>query len=138
MAPGVDALLAHIDVIIAAQGFPSALTGYSGVGRALAALEQAYPRAILCVTLGEEGSLARCAGREVRTGGFPIACLDSTGAGDVFRAGFISGWLAAGDAALLEKVLAYANAAAALSCRAIGGRGALPTAAEVETLLSMR
>jgi sugar/nucleoside kinase (ribokinase family) len=35
----------------------------------------------------------------------------------------------------VEDVLRYANAAAALNCRALGSRGALPTAEEVDRLL---
>jgi sugar/nucleoside kinase (ribokinase family) len=35
----------------------------------------------------------------------------------------------------IEDVLSYANAAAALNCRALGSRGGLPTADEVEQLM---
>jgi sugar/nucleoside kinase (ribokinase family) len=35
----------------------------------------------------------------------------------------------------IEDVLRYANAASALNCRALGSRGALPTAEEVEQLM---
>src|SRR5581483_3101569 len=91
----------------------------------------------VCVTLGREGSLARCGGREIRTPGFPIDCVDSTGAGDVFRAAFVAGCLRSPDGDI-EDVLSYANAAAALNCRALGARGALPTAREVEDFMLAR
>jgi sugar/nucleoside kinase (ribokinase family) len=61
--------------------------------------------------------------------------VDSTGAGDVFRAGFIARWLQQGDAAEIEDVLRYANAAAACNCRALGARGALPSMHDVNDLL---
>jgi len=38
----------------------------------------------------------------------------------------------------VEDVLTYANAVAALNCRALGARGGLPTRAEVEELLCAR
>ena len=38
----------------------------------------------------------------------------------------------------LEDVLEYANAVAALNCRALGSRGGLPTPAEVEQLMLAR
>ncbi len=136
VTPFTSALLGCIDVVIAAASFPTAFTGYMPVGRALAALADAFPRAIVCVTLGEEGSLARCEGREIRTPAFPVHAIDSTGAGDVFRAGFIAGWLKDGDDAEIEEVLRYANAAAALKCRGLGARAAIPRAAEVEALLA--
>jgi sugar/nucleoside kinase (ribokinase family) len=91
----------------------------------------------VCVTLGDRGSLAWCSGREIRTPPFQVDCVDSTGAGDVFRGAFAAGCLEAPDGDI-EDVLRYANAAAALNCRALGSRGALPTAAEVEQLLTGR
>jgi sugar/nucleoside kinase (ribokinase family) len=89
------------------------------------------------VTLGAEGSLARCRGREIRTRSFAIDCVDSTGAGDVFRGGFMSGCLRWPEGEI-EIVLEYANAAGALGCRAIGARGGLPTAGDIDGLLEAR
>lgn len=132
--PAMADLLQQIDAIIAAQDFPTALTGYEDVGRALLALADEYRAPVVCVTLGADGSLARCGGREIRTPAFKIDCVDSTGAGDAFRGGFAAGCLAMPDAAI-EDVLRYANAVAALNCRALGAQGALPTRAEVERLI---
>ena len=89
---------------------------------------------LVCVTLGAEGSLARCGGREIHTPAFAVDCVDSTGAGDAFRGGFAAGCLRSPDGDI-EDVLAYANAVAALNCRALGARGGLPTADDVEALL---
>jgi sugar/nucleoside kinase (ribokinase family) len=134
--PGVDRLLREMDVILAAQPFPAALTGYGEPGRALAALAREYPAsALVGVTLGEEGSLALCAGREIRTPAFRVECVDSTGAGDAFHGGFVAGWLRTPDADV-EHLLAYANAVAALNCRGLGARGGMPTAGEVDALLA--
>ena len=135
--PGVIDLLQQIDAIIAAQDFPTALTGHEDLGRALDALARESNAPFVCVTLGAEGSLARCGGREIRTPAFPVDCVDSTGAGDVFRAAFVAGCLRGPDGDL-EDVLTYANAAAALNCRALGARGALPNPDEVEQLLMVR
>ncbi len=108
--PGTDTLLRAIDAIIAAERFPSALTGHVELGRALEAIEREYRAPLVCVTLGAEGSLARCGGREIRTPAFAVDCIDSTGAGDVFRGAFASGCLRWPDGDI-ERVLAYANAA---------------------------
>lgn len=132
---GVDELLGQIDVILAAQQFPEALTGYAEPGRALRALTEAYPgAALVAVTLGEAGSLAVCGGREIRTAAFPVTCVDSTGAGDAFHGGFVAGWLE-DPGAPVAHLMAYANAVAALNCRGLGARGGLPTRAEVQMLL---
>ena len=128
--PGIADLLQTVDVIIAAEEFPPALTGHEELGAALEAMARDFAAPVICVTLGAAGSLTRCNGREIRTPPFQIDCIDSTGAGDVFRGAFAAGWLATPDGDL-EDVLRFANAAAALNCRALGSRGALPTADEV-------
>ena len=81
-----------------------------------------FGASLVCVTLGAQGSLAWCNGREIRTPAFPVDCVDSTGAGDCFRGAFAAACLAMphGD---IEDVLSYANAVAALNCRALGSRG---------------
>lgn len=133
--PGMAELLQQTDVIIAAQEFPTALTGHEDLGRALETMGREFGAAIVTVTLGALGSLTWSAGREIRTPAFPVDCVDSTGAGDVFRAGFAAACLRTGEDGELEDALDYANAAAALSCRALGARGALPTAEDVNRFL---
>lgn len=131
---GVTELLRLIDVVIAAQGFPSALTGYSEPGRALAAMAHEYGSPLVAVTLGEEGSLALCGGREIRTPAFPVTCVDSTGAGDAFHGGFVAACLREPQSSV-EDAMRYANAVAGLNCRGLGARGGMPTAADVDALL---
>jgi sugar/nucleoside kinase (ribokinase family) len=135
--PGLDSLLREIDALIVAKNVPAALTGHAEPGRALEALSREYHQAaVVCMTLGAEGSLAYCAGRELRTPAFHVECVDTTGAGDVFRAGFASACLRWPDGAM-EEILRYANAAAALSCRGHGARGALPTTQDIDRLLAL-
>jgi len=135
--PGIVDLLQQIDIIIAAQEFPSALTGHEEPGRALEAMSREFPAHVVCLTLGEEGSLARCHGREIRTRGFQVDCVDTTGAGDVFRGAFAAGCLRH-PGTDVEDLLTYANAVAALNCRALGARGGIPTEREIEELLRAR
>ena len=132
--PGIKDLLAHVDALIAAEQFPIEYTGYGAPGRALEALSDEFAAPLVCVTLGEGGSLARCGGREIRTPAFRVSCVDTTGAGDAFRGGFAAGCLRAPDGEI-EDVLRYANAVAALNCRGLGARGGIPTAEEVDQLL---
>jgi sugar/nucleoside kinase (ribokinase family) len=56
---------------------------------------------------------------------------DTTGSGDVFRAGFIYGWLQGWDTA---RLLRFANAAAACSCTRFGAMDSIPDLKEVLTL----
>jgi sugar/nucleoside kinase (ribokinase family) len=133
--PGINELLHQIDAIIAAQAFPTELTGCAEPGRALAAMAREFSAPLVCVTLGSEGSLALARGREIRTPAFQVDCVDSTGAGDAFRGGFAAGCLRAPEGDLAD-ALRYANAVAALNCRALGARGAMPTREEVDQLLA--
>ncbi len=133
--PGITDLLQHIDAIIAAKDFPTALTGYEDPGRAIEAMAREFGASLTCVTLGQDGSLAWCDGRLIRTRAFQVDCVDSTGAGDVFRGAFVAACLRTPDGDI-EDVLAYANAAAALNCRALGARAGIPRPAEVEQLLT--
>jgi len=57
-----------------------------------------------------------------------IEALDTTGAGDIFHAGFLYALL---EGLPFREILAFANAAAGLSCRGMGGRSAIPTIGEV-------
>jgi len=135
--PGIGDLLQNIDAIIAAEEFPGALTGHEDLGRSLGIIGREFGAAVVCVTLGAQGSLAWCGGREIRTPPFPVDCVDSTGAGDAFRGAFAAACLGMPDGDI-EDVLSYANAVAALNCRALGSRGGLPTPAEVDHLMLAR
>lgn len=79
------------------------------------------------VTLGAEGAVAVAGGRVLRCEALDVEAVDTTGAGDVFHAGVVYGLALGWDD---EEALRFATAAASLSCRALGGRGAIPTAAE--------
>ena len=135
LRPGTEELLEHIDIIIAAEAFPSELTGLSDLGAALREMARRFEPSLTCTTLGPRGSLSLVDGKEVRTPAFDVHVVDTTGAGDAFRAGFIAGWLRGGDDANVHDVLRYAHGVAALNCRGLGARDGLPRPDEVEELI---
>lgn len=135
-APGLDALLRSVDVIVGAASFAPAHTGVRSPGKALERLARESGARVVVSTLGPEGSLALVGGQPFRTPGFRVKAVDTTGAGDAFRGGLIGGWLAGGSAADPRIILEYANAVAALNCRALGAQAALPRRAEVEALVT--
>ena len=134
--PNIEALLSEVDVIIAAQAFPSAYTGYPDLGQAIHELAKRFRACLVVATLGEEGSLAVAGKREIATSGLRVQVTDTTGAGDAFRGGFVSAWLASEGGGEVSELLVYANAVAALNCRGLGARGGLPSRVEVERLLA--
>lgn len=79
-------------------------------------------------TRGSDGSFAARHGlRLVAEPGLPVEVVSTLGAGDVFHGALLAAWVR--DLPLAD-CLRYANAAAALSCRGIDGRSAIPTHAE--------
>ncbi len=134
--PGVADLLKHVDVLIAAEGFPQAHTGVAAPGLAMRELRKEYGAAIVVVTLGASGAVCWDGESEIHSPGFVVPIVDPTGAGDAFRAGFLAAWLE--DILPLSGLLDFANATAALKCRAVGAQTGLPSRAEVLGLLTDR
>jgi sugar/nucleoside kinase (ribokinase family) len=125
-------LVASVSIPIFAEHVPPTLTGERDPERALRKLRREHD-GVLCVTLGTAGSMALDGDRLIHVPAFKVQAVDTTGAGDVFRAGFVYGLLA-GWSTL--DVLKFANAAAAVSCTRLGAMGSAPTLAEVEQMLA--
>ncbi len=134
--PGIDRLLSLVDVLVIPAGFALSYTGESGVPAAMQSIQERFRTTTVVVTLGANGAVARAGGEVVESPGFVVPVADSTGAGDAFRGGFIAGWIAAPAGATLGDILTFANATAALNCRAVGAQAGLPTRAEVMALVT--
>jgi sugar/nucleoside kinase (ribokinase family) len=130
----VEQLLGSVDIIIASADFPAKLFGPGDRHAALLELQRRYGAGIVGLTLGDAGSLLLCGDQFIETPGFavPGGCKDTTGAGDSFRVGLLYG-LIKGES--VEESARMANAVAALKCRAVGARTALPTRKELDSLL---
>lgn len=132
---GMFDLLPLVDVLIASAEFPAKLHPGMDIRPALRAIRERFGSAIVGVTLGEKGSLLLCGEQFIESPGFaaPGGCLDTTGAGDAFRAGLLFGLISGSN---LEESCRMANAVAALKCRSIGARTALPTIDELNDFLT--
>jgi sugar/nucleoside kinase (ribokinase family) len=130
----VERLLAITDAVILSREFACALTGTAEAEAALAALVATTRAPLVAVTLGAGGVVARTAAGVFRAPGYAVQAVDTTGAGDVFRAGFIYGLLRGWP---LERTLSFASATAALKCTKLGGRPGIPTVAAAEALMTL-
>ncbi|MDQ4030117.1 MAG: PfkB family carbohydrate kinase [Actinomycetota bacterium] len=84
---------------------------------------------LVVVTRGAEGCTGYTHDGSLEAPATPLEAPVSTlGAGDVFHGALLAQLVGEAD---LGGALAFANACAALSCRALDGRSAIPTAAEV-------
>lgn len=123
-------LIAAVSIPIFAEHVPTGVTGINDRAHALRALRQPHHR-MLCVTLGEHGAAALDDDGLHVAPAFAVEAIDTTGAGDVFRAAFIYALLRKWSTA---EILRYANAAAAVSCTRLGALGGIPTLEDVEAL----
>ena len=89
--------------------------------------------AIAAVTLGERGSVLCWEGGTRHIPAFPVAVVDTTGAGDAYHGAFMAALLEDWEAPRMAR---FAAAVGSLNCRAMGGRAALPTRHEVDTFLT--
>jgi len=96
------------------------------------AIQRMGPHTVVA-TLGDQGCVAVEGDGVLRAPAFDVPVVDTTGAGDVFHGAFAYG-LALGKP--LADNLVFASAAAAISCRALGGRAGLATMGEVEALIA--
>ena len=130
---GVDELLPLVDILISSANFPEKLLGISDRKEALQEMVSRFGCGIAGLTLGKSGSLIFSGGEFIETKGFevPGGCKDTTGAGDAFRTGFLYGVIKGKP---IEESARIANAVAALKCRKIGARTALPSVTELEEI----
>ena len=131
---GLPELLPLIDVLVTSKEFPHRLTGIGDERASLVELKARYGCAVVGMTMGKRGAMVYCDGQFLESPAYevPGACRDTTGAGDAFHGGLLYGLLRGDD---METSLKLANATAALKCRALGARTALPTRAELEEFL---
>ena len=91
------------------------------------------PEQVVVATLGAHGALAIIGERQLRIPGHRVRAVDTTAAGDTF-AGATAARLACGYP--IERALHDANTAAAICVQRPGAAPSIPTAAEVDALVS--
>ncbi|MDD4817627.1 MAG: PfkB family carbohydrate kinase [Victivallaceae bacterium] len=125
-------LLAAADILIASRVFALKVTGCDNPEAALDRLAGFGRAAVVGVTLGDGGAIVRRNGRTSAAPAFKVDVRDTTGAGDVFHAAFALRFSETGDEV---ESLRFASGAAALKCRGLGGRTAIPSRIELDEFL---
>lgn len=130
---GIQELLANVDYLIVSRDFPAKITGEPDLQGSLASLQRRFGSSVSAATLGTDGVLA-WDGTDFRySAAYRVPTVDTTGAGDIFHAGFIYGLLQNWP---LARSLDFACAAAALNCMATGARGGIESVEKIERLMS--
>ncbi len=99
-AAGCRQAMSLADVIFCPLGDYQVMYGESSADDALAALAARYPEALIIMTLGKDGALARSpAGETIRQPAILAGEVGRIGGGDAFAAGFLYAWLRHDDVA---------------------------------------
>jgi sulfofructose kinase len=129
--PGVEALLEGVDFIISSRDFPERLLAIPDLLESLPEITRRFGCRVAGATLGRDGVLAWDGTQFHYSPAFRVDTVDTTGAGDVFHAGFAYALLR-GD--ILPEILEFSCAAAGLNCTAPGARGGIRPVNEIEKL----
>ena len=131
--PNIESLVDNVDYLIVSRDFPTRLTAEPNLEQALRKMHRRHNAQLAAATLGEEGVLAFDGTQLLHIPAFCVSVVDTTGAGDIFHAGFIyallQGWS-------LDRQLEFACAAAALNCTAVGARGGIHSLEDIANLIA--
>jgi sulfofructose kinase len=131
--PDVEQLIEKVDYLIVSRNIPGQLTGKSDLRESLMATRLQYGCRLTAATLGQDGVLAWDGHDFCYRPAYRVEVVDTTGAGDIFHAGFIYGLL---QRSPLAQTLDFACAAAALNCTAVGARGGIQAVSSIENLMA--
>jgi sugar/nucleoside kinase (ribokinase family) len=130
---GVEDLIANVDYLIVSRDFPCRLMADPDLESALRRMHLRFRCTLTAATLGEGGVLAWDGRQLHHRPAYRVPVVDTTGAGDIFHAGFIFGLLQGWE---LERQLDFACAAAAINCMASGARGGIQSVDAIEDLMA--
>ncbi|MEM3832335.1 MAG: carbohydrate kinase family protein [Thermoprotei archaeon] len=122
-------LLRLCDILLLNSFEAGSLTNTSDPREAAIILNKVVP--VVIVKMGDKGVYVKNGDNEFSIPAHKVKVVDTTGAGDAFSAGFITGLLEGKD---LRDSVSFANAVAALKITKMGAR-ALPTRREVEQFI---
>ncbi|EFA9496054.1 aminoimidazole riboside kinase [Escherichia coli] len=111
------------------------ISGKTQNDRDICALAKEYEIAMLLVTKGAEGVVVCYRGQVHHFAGMSVNCVDSTGAGDAFVAGLLTGLSSTGlstDEREMRRTIDLAQRCGALAVTAKGAMTALPCRQELE------
>jgi len=130
---GINELLELVDYPIVSRDFPCRMMNETNLEQALKRLHKHYNCRLAAATLGQDGVIAWDGRQLWRRASYRVPAVDTTGAGDIFHAGFIFGLLQNWP---VERQLDFACAAAAMNCTKQGARGGIGPVDAVEKLMA--
>jgi sugar/nucleoside kinase (ribokinase family) len=125
-------LVSKVDILIANESYPTALTGLKDDGEALLALARMGPRIVIS-TKGSQGCRLVVGGAIKAYPAYKVKVVDTTGAGDVFHGAFLTARLKGWE---MDDSIKFASACSAINCMTLGGRKGIPSLEEARGFMS--
>jgi sulfofructose kinase len=130
---GTQSLMSRVDYLVASEKFAAQVLGRADPPAALDRLAEHAPAVV--ITLGEHGLIWRKGAERGSLPAFPVAAIDTTGAGDAFHGAFAA---ALALDMTWHDTLRHASAAGALCCTRTGARAGIPSRGDIDALLGAR
>jgi sugar/nucleoside kinase (ribokinase family) len=128
---GIFEIMKHIDVFFMNETEAQHYSRCTGNNESIRFLAR-YSDHIV-VKLGAEGAMAVKNGNLSYQSGYSVKCIDTTGAGDSFNAGYIYGYLTHKE---VKDCLIYGNACGAMSVSSYGGSTGTPDRETLEQFIN--
>ena len=132
----------RVKYIIASKSFAEKATNIqfdiknsNSLANSYTSLLKMFPEKTIIVTLEDYGALYMIDNQVRVMPGLQVESKDTTGAGDIFRAGFVYALAQKYD---MEKCITFANIAAGLSTLNLGGASSVPELKEINTYMASK
>ncbi|HSZ59127.1 MAG TPA: carbohydrate kinase family protein [Tepidisphaeraceae bacterium] len=113
----LEPILPHLDIFAPSRTEAAVLTGETEPARMVAAFRRHMKQGLIGIKLDAQGCYLDDGGRAVTVPAYPINLVDTTGAGDTWFGGLLTGMIRGMG---LEQMGRFANRAAADCCTALG------------------
>ena len=127
-------LIIFADILITSEKFAEAVSNTDNYTpeSAILKLKELSNADIIIITRGLKGSIGLTKNTTIVQNAFKINAVDTTGAGDVYHGAYIYGLLMEWD---MTSCMRFASAVAAIKCRHVGVKKAIPTLKEIKKFM---
>jgi sugar/nucleoside kinase (ribokinase family) len=126
-------VLSHVSILFCPQSYLDNFVQEESVQSKMKFLFEKHKLQIICCTLGAQGSIAYDGKQFYQRDAYKIDVTDTTGAGDVFQAGFLVALLRGKS---IDEALQFANGVVALKCMHLGSQEGSPSLTEAESFIT--
>jgi fructan beta-fructosidase len=138
----IEVGLKYSDIVKISEEELAFITGYAELEKGTKWLYEKFGTKLIFVTLGADGCYYRLGNRTGRRDANQVEAVDTTGAGDAFTAGILYQFITKGKSledlsvTELDDIVAFGNAAGALTTTQKGAIPAIPTIEEIHAIIN--